>query len=218
MINFYTKVSKDKSKRDKSYPKHMIEPCSHLLCIGPTGSGKSNGLLNLLFLKSNCFDRIVVFTGSGTDQEPLYKLLKNKIPETEFYSDVNDLPSVKDFEDDTESLVVIDDFVNMSTKELKKICDLLISGRKKGISCFLMAQDFKSVPKILSRNCSYVLLYKMNDNYTIKHILKNFNKFDIPSERFLEIYKMATEKPLDFMMIDMKNKESAIRHNFDKIF
>jgi hypothetical protein len=162
------------------------------------------------------FDRIVVFTGSGTDQEPLYILLKNKIPETEFISDVEELPT--DFEEGTETLVVIDDFINMSKKELKKVCDLLVSGRKKGVTCFLMAQNFTSVNKIISRNCSYILLYKMNDNYTIKHILKNFNKFDIPSEKFLEMYKKATDQPLNFLLIDMKNKESALRQNFDKCF
>jgi hypothetical protein len=214
MINFYSKMKK--TKRDKNYPKHMVESCSHLLCIGPTGSGKTNSLINFIFLKNGVFDRIVVFTGSGTDQEPLYKLLKEKIPETEFVSDVEELPT--EFDEGTETLVVIDDFINMSKKELKKVCDLLVSGRKKGVTCFLMSQNFTSVPKIISRNCSYILLYKMNDNFTIKHILKNFNKFDIPSEKFLEMYKKATDQPLSFLMIDMKNKDSALRQNFDKCF
>jgi len=216
-INFYTKLKKDKSpyKRDKNYSKHMVEPCSHILCIGPTGSGKTNSLINFIYLKNNAFDRIIIFTGSGTENEPLYKFLKDKIPETEFFSDVNELPDVKDFAEDGESLVVIDDFINMTKKELKKICDLLVSGRKKGISCFLMAQNFTSVPKIISRNCSYILLYKMNDNFTIKHILKNFNKFDIPNDKFLDTYKKATDKPLDFLMVDMKNKDSALRHNWN---
>jgi len=55
----------------------------------------------------------------------------------------------------------------------------------------------------------------MNDNFTIKHILKNFNKFDIPNDKFLDTYKKATDKPLDFLMVDMKNKDSALRHNWN---
>ena len=44
-----------------------------ILCIGGTGSGKTNALLNFLSRKNNAFYDIIIFSGSSTD-EPLYNL------------------------------------------------------------------------------------------------------------------------------------------------
>ena len=95
IINYYDKLDKQfirKTKRDKNYSKHLIEPCSMISCIGQTGSGKSNALVNFLALKTDAFHKIVIFSGSTTD-EPLYSFLQNKIPELELYNDINELPS-----------------------------------------------------------------------------------------------------------------------------
>ena len=54
MINWYDKIPKDNNviKRDKHFRDHLIEPCSMILCIGGTGSGKSNALVDFLNKKS----------------------------------------------------------------------------------------------------------------------------------------------------------------------
>ena len=46
LINFYEHMDKDMkndTKKDKNFKQHYIEPCSMILAIGGTGSGKSLG-------------------------------------------------------------------------------------------------------------------------------------------------------------------------------
>ena len=50
-----------------------------ILCIGGTGSRKTNALLNFLSRKNNSFYDIIIFSGSSVD-EPSYNLLQNKMP------------------------------------------------------------------------------------------------------------------------------------------
>ena len=63
IINWYDKIDKQftrKPKRDKIFSKHLIEPCSMISCIGGTGSGKSNALVNFLSLKNDAFHKILL--------------------------------------------------------------------------------------------------------------------------------------------------------------
>ncbi len=48
-----------------------------VLCIGGTGVGKSNALLNYIHRSSGEFFRIIVYSFSTTD-EPLYNMLKER--------------------------------------------------------------------------------------------------------------------------------------------
>ena len=53
IINWYDKIDKQftrKTKRDKNFSKHLIEPSSMISCIGKTGNGKSNVLVKFLAL------------------------------------------------------------------------------------------------------------------------------------------------------------------------
>ena len=53
LTNFYNIIgSGNKKKRDKTFKNHLIEPNSMILCIGGTGSGKTNSLINFLKLKN----------------------------------------------------------------------------------------------------------------------------------------------------------------------
>ena len=80
-INDWYKVANgsgmnNKIKEDKNFKNHLIKPCQMISIIGPTGSGKSTALLEfILNRKTNSFYRIIIFSGSTTD-EPLYNLLK----------------------------------------------------------------------------------------------------------------------------------------------
>ena len=88
--------------------------------------------------------------------EPLYNLLQNKIEGAELINHIEDLPALSEFDDenkDKEKLIVFDDFINLSNKEMKKIKEYLTAGRKSGFTCWLMAQNYTSVPKIITRNC-----------------------------------------------------------------
>ena len=217
--NYYELLPKDlkrETKLDKNYKKHYIQPNSMICCIGGTGAGKSNSLIDFLSRKNEAFYKIIIFSGSTTD-EPLLNMLKSKIPEIEMYNDIDQLPPLSDFDDDDkdqEKLIVVDDFISLSKKDQKKIYEYLISGRKHGFTVWLMAQDYKSVPKIITRNLNYIIMFKLNDNVSINNIIRNHNIHGIEKDKFKEHYINATNEPRQFFLLDLKNPATHLRQNF----
>ena len=57
-------------KNDKNFKNHMVKPCSMVMMIGNTGSGKTTALVEFLSRKNDSFFRVIYFSGSTTD-EPL---------------------------------------------------------------------------------------------------------------------------------------------------
>ena len=138
IINFYEKLPKhlkSETKLDKHFNKHYILPNSMICIIGGSGAGKTNSILNWLSRCQDKFYDIIIFNANSTN-EPLYNLLKEKIPEIQEYSDVNELPDLKSFEEDKthEKLLIVDDFINLPKKDMKKILDYLIAGRKSAFT------------------------------------------------------------------------------------
>jgi ABC-type dipeptide/oligopeptide/nickel transport system ATPase component len=198
----------------------MILPNSMIGIIGGTGSGKSNALMNFLSLKNEAFTEIIIFSGSTTD-EPLYNLLKKQLPEVQLYNDINDVPLLSSFEDnkDEEKLIVFDDVINLPKKDLVRINDYFIAGRKFGFTVCVLAQNFVSIPKIVLRNLQYILLLKIPENFTVNRILNLYNRWDVPFDTLKAWYIKSTSQPLNFFMIDMKGgKECSYRHNFTQCF
>jgi hypothetical protein len=138
------------------------------------------------------------------------------MPEVEYFNEINEVPELNTFEDnkDQEKLIVFDDFINLPKKDMKKINEYLTSGRKFGFTVWCMAQNYTSVPKVVLRNTNYFIIFKLNETYTINHILKNYNLYNVPKDRFLAYYQDATKDKLNFFLIDMKNKQYHLRKNW----
>jgi len=218
MKNWYEKIGTKKTKVDKNFSKHRIKPNSMILTIGGTGTGKSNALVDFLDKKRDAFHDIIIFSGSTTD-EPLYNFLEKKIDGLTLINDINDVPELKEFDEedkDEEKLIVFDDFINLSKKEMKKINEYLTAGRKFGFTCWLNAQNYVSVPKTITRNCHYFLLFKLNDNSTLQNIIRNHNVDNTDKEVFKNFYVEATKEPMNFMMLDLKTDDpkDRLRINF----
>lgn len=216
--NWYDKiVTKKTVKLDKNFDLHHILPQSMVISIGGTGSGKTNSLMSFLSSKNNSFYKIMIFSGSTTD-EPIYEYLREKIEDLELYNNIEDVPELNSFDDedkDKEKLFVIDDFINLKKKEMIKIQEYLTAGRKFGFTCWLQAQNYVSVNKTIIRNINYFILFKLNDNSTINNIIRNHNIDDIDKETFKKLYQYSTAEKLNFFMIDLKGpKEKRLRHNF----
>ena len=224
MINFYDKLPKDikqETKLDKDFKNHYILPKSMIAIIGGTGSGKSNALCNLISKQSNKYYDIIIFNPVSTD-EPLLKLLKQKMPELKLISDIEELPSLSEFVGDSEheKLIVFDDVINMSSKDFKKVKEYFTGGRKLGFTVVIMAQNYVSIPKTIVRNCQYFFIFKLNDNVTINNIIRNHNIYNIEKDIFRKLYDDATSKPLNFFLVDLKtkDKETHLRKNFVEFY
>ena len=220
IINWYEKLKDEltpQTKLDKNFNKHHILPNSMILAIGGTGTGKTISLMSFLAFKNDSFYKIILYTGS-TGEEPLYQYLKQKIPELEIYTDINEVPSLMEFDDDQkdkEKLIIFDDFINLNKKQIGKINEYLTAGRKFGFTVFLLAQNYVSVPKTITRNINYFIIFKLNDNVSINNIIKNHNIDDVDKDKFKDAYKYSTSEKLNFFLLDLKgSKEKRFRHNF----
>ena len=219
IINFYEKLPKhlkSETKLDKHFKSHYILPNSMICLIGGSGSGKTNAILNWLSKCPDKFYQIIIFNANST-REPLYDLLKEKIPEIETYSDINELPDLKSFEEDKqhEKLLIIDDFINLPSKSMKKLLDYLIAGRKSGFTCVCQSQNYTSIPKIMLRNIHYFIVFRLNDNISINNIIRNHNMENVDKNTFKKMYIDATSEPLNFFMLDLRGKkETRFRKNF----
>lgn len=214
--NFYLEIKQDKKVNDKNYKNHMILPNSRIALIGGSGTGKTQFLLNFLDRVGPKFYELYIYT---TDtEEKLLSLLKSKIPEAVITNNIDDIPEISEFSEDKthEKLVVFDDFITLNNKQMKKLEDYAIAGRKYSITSIFMAQNYRQIPKNITRNLNYIILFKLNDNTTLRSILYNHNIHDISKDKLKHFYNIATMNKFNFLLLDLnaENKDIAYRHNF----
>ena len=216
IINFYEKLNIKGSSLPKTWKKHHIFNNSMILCLGGTGTGKTNSLLNYINRSSGEFSDVIVCSFSTTD-EPLYNLLEEH--GVTLYNNIDEVPELEEYDNDDKNkpkLIVFDDFINVENKKLKKIYNYLISGRKFGFTCWLMAQNYSSVPKVIVRNINYFILFKINDTISLNNIIRNHNISDVDPSIIKSAYNLCTQTAPNFFMIDLKtgNLKERFRQNF----
>ena len=79
-----------------------------------------------------------------------------------------------------------------------------------------MAQEYTSIPKIITRNINYFILNRINDNVSIDRIIKNHNMYNVDKDIFKKAYQLATKEPLNFFLLDLKSRDiiDRFRHCF----
>ena len=217
IVNFYDKLGIKGSTLPKTWAKTHMYNMAHTLCCGGTGSGKSNALINYISRSSGEFYKIIICSFSTTD-EPLYNMLEDT-GKIELINNIDEVPSLEEFDDEHKKkpkLIVFDDFINLSKKDMKKINEYLIAGRKFGFSVWLMSQNYTSVPKVLVRNINYFILFKINDNISLNNIIRNHNVSDADPSIIKAACNLCTQTFGNFFMIDLKtsNLDERFRSNF----
>ena len=190
---------------DKRFKLHHIPPGAQISVIGPTGSGKSNFLLEFLSLKNNSFYEITIFSGSSVD-EKLYNFLRDTMPDIKFIDTVEDLPKLEDYKDDDKSqekLMVFDDVINLGKKEKIELQKWFTSSRKYGVTCIAMYQNYTDEPIQMRRNTMIWIIFKLRDNNQVKQILKNHNTNGDKMELVERAYYYATENRGQFFKINL---------------
>jgi hypothetical protein len=202
--NWYSKVKGTGLKRDKNYSKHMIEPCSMIALIGQSGAGKSTALIEFIS-RTEKFHQILLFSGSGSaTSEPLYVMLKQRIPELETYDDIADFPDLESFEDkNLERLIIFDDWLQLGKKGLDKLAKYATCGRKSGCTCIFQSQNYTSIPKVISRNMHHFWIFRINDARSIETICKNHST-GLSVQEMKDLHKHITSEPRSFFHIDMR--------------
>ena len=189
-----------------------------ILIAGASNSGKSffaSELIRRYYLK---FTKIIVI---GSDLENIDDL---NIERNDDFNPFDELESLIG-----ETLVVFDDVI-FNENIIKIASQCFIRGRHLRISCIFLSQNLflnNKYFRIISLNCTHVVLFQMRDSKQIKYFAKSFLS-DGKIEPFSKLYrKEVLNKDYNYLFIDFTkhpNSKLQIRNNifnigsFEKIY
>ena len=130
--------------------------------IGQVNCGKSLIAQNIVFARQcappNKFEELYIVHGCDTSVE--YDHLEP--------TDIMDqMPSYKDFDSETNKLLIIDDYdwTKITREDMKRASELFRFGSTHGnLSIIILYQSFFRLPKIIKDMCNVVILYRPHDN------------------------------------------------------
>ena len=210
MLNL-DKICNNKSD-DKNWPFRM-------LIIGPSGSCKTNTLLNLIqnVNETRPIDKIYLYAKDLS--EPKYEFLINNRKNAGI-KHFNDSPAFIEYSNDMDDvfaniddynkkrkrkvLIVFDDMIAdiMSSKKFKAIIkELFIRCRKLDISIAFITQSYFRTPKDARLNSTYYVIMKIQGKKELQNIARE-NSGDIDFKEFLKTYKDYASNPCSCMIID----------------
>lgn len=207
LINFYEVMPKKLKNEyhNPNYAKIKIKHPFRMLIIGSSGSGKTNCLLNLIYNMPDTFQDITVITKNA--DEPLYNLLVDKLGDAvSVFEGIENAPPVDSFDKTSQHLIVFDDLV--LEKKQKVIEDYYIRARKLNCSLVYLSQSFFAIPKMIRLNASYIILKKIGSFKDINMILRGY-QLGVDAKQLKRIYEFATDKLVNFLLIDTEANEAT---------
>ena len=213
--NFYEKMPEsfhDKAKNPNEHLHHIKIPFR--MCVSaPSGSGKTNFILNLISVFSQgegTFQTIEIITRNKS--EPLYEYLSKKCPDIIIKEGIKSLPVLDKMDKKQNHLVVVDDL--LLEKDQTPIINYYIRCRKLNCSIAYLSQSYFDIPSLIRKNCSYLVFLKIGSLREIKDILRNFG-LGISKEQLLNMYEYAVAEKFDVFLLDLEaDKDKRFRKNW----
>lgn len=205
IVNLYEKIPKEllDEAENPNFHLHKFKLPFRMCIVAPSGSGKTNFLVNLIQIFSSgakgTFSTITIITRNK--DEPLYKWLTAKCDQIIIKEGLTYTPPLDKFDKDLNHLVVWDDLV--LSKDLSMVENYYIRARKFNVSCIFISQSYFKIPKIIRNNCSYMVLLKLSGQREVNVILSEFG-LGITKEELLELYQYATAEKFSPLVIDME--------------
>jgi hypothetical protein len=209
IINMYEKIPKEYLDKvdNPNFHLHKLKIPFRMCVVAPSGSGKTNFLVNLIHMFScgekGTFQTITIITRNA--DEPLYKWIQSKCDQIIIKEGLSNTPQLDKFDKDFNHLVVWDDLV--LSKDLTMVEQYYIRARKLNVSVIFISQSYFRIPKIIRNNCSYMVLLKLSGNREVNVILSEFG-LGITKEQLVELYKYATKEKFSPLIIDMEEDAS----------
>jgi hypothetical protein len=225
LVNLYDHIKKDDSEEIRHYPMESyveVKLPARILGVGPTGSGKTNVILNLIKYIS-IWDKICLLT-KNPDEELYTHLIetcralekKHKTKMLLVISSIKDLPAVSDFNPKENSFLLVDDMICEKKADLKKIEEFWIRGRKQGVTMAFLTQGYYETPIMIRKNSNYIIIKKLNSQNDLKRILKEY-QLGISVDELQAMYHHCVDTPSDapqntrFFMIDLNTPDQHMR-------
>jgi hypothetical protein len=215
VINFYEVMPKEflTETENPNFHLHNLKLPFRMAIVAPSGSGKTNWLVNLIHLFSQgkgTFPDITIVTRNKN--EPLYEWLSSKSDQITVKEGMENLPQLDKFDKDFNHLVVLDDLV--LAKDQSRIENYYIRARKLNVSVIYISQSYFRIPKIIRQNLSYLVLLKLSGERELKLILSE-GGLGLDRDQLLALYNYATAEKFSVLLIDYEAPiEKRYRKNF----
>jgi hypothetical protein len=202
--NFYEKMPShflDKVE-NPNFNLHHLKIPMRMCVVAPSGSGKTNFLVNLIEMFSRgegTFQTITIITRNK--DEPLYRWFSSISEQIIIKEGLNNSPQLDKFDKNYNHLVVWDDLV--LSKNLEKVEEYYIRARKLNVSVIFLSQSYFHIPMLIRKNCSYMVLLKLSGQREVNTILRDFG-LGVNNEELSTIYEYATREKLQPLVIDLE--------------
>lgn len=200
-----------------SYNNHGLNIPWRMVIAGASGSGKTTLVLEIIKRAANTFGKITIVCKDK--DEPLYKLLRSKLPAEEHLNiveGVENIPPMESLEQHKQHLVIFDDMVCEKEKQQQLILEYFKRARKVAQGCSLcyLTQSFFRTPKFIRINCNYLLIKKLSSTGDLNLILRDC-AVGVDKKTLLGLYKYATDDKRSFLLVDLDAPEECrFRRNF----
>jgi hypothetical protein len=221
IVNFYEKIPKEllDNAPNPNFHLHQFKVPFRMCIVAPSGSGKTNFLINLINLfscgSSGTFQTITIITRNK--DEPLYRWITTKCDQIVIKEGLTNTPQLDKFDKDYNHLVVWDDLV--LSKDLTMVEQYYIRARKLNCSVIFISQSFFRIPKIIRLQCNYLILLKLGSKRDLNLILSDYG-LGVDKDELMGIYKDATQIPFDFLKIstDERNDNMRFSKNWSEFY
>ena len=183
-----------------NYELHKLKLPFRMCVVAPSGSGKTNFVINLLRLFSagdGTFETVTILTKNA--DEPLYNWLKDKVPQISIQEGLSKMPKLDDYDKKANHLLVFDDLV--LSKDLSMVENVYIRGRKLGVSVIFISQSYFKIPKIIRLNTNYMVILKIPSNRDLNMILSE-SGIGLTKDELMRMYDYATLEKFSPLLID----------------
>ena len=178
-----------------------------------------------------------MFPDLKTETKLLREKFEPQVPENHFYTDYNEelLNSILNEQQEmieflrshdkskhwaNRVLFVFDDLVGSDLFSNKRDNSFKIFNtvhRHKSISCFMISQGYKEVPKTIRTNWTCLSAFRIGNEKEVEGMYEEF-PMDLKRLEWESVYQFATEGPHDFLFIDFqKPRGQQMMKNLDTI-
>jgi hypothetical protein len=213
IVNLYEKIPKEflDNADNPNFHLHKLKLPFRMCIVAPSGSGKTNFLINLLklFCSGDKGTFITIHIITRNKDEPLYRWISSVCDQIIITEGLSTTPALHKFDKEKNHLVVFDDLV--LSKDLSTVENYYIRARKLNCSVIFISQSYFRIPKIIRNNCSYMVLLKLSGEREVNLILSEFG-LGVSKTQLIAIYKYATSEKFSPLLIDLEEApESRFR-------